>query len=209
MPSQFQRERARAERAEEGRKAAVVRADALEDRAKRAERQAREAQHRAERLADLLANAGGEVEPLRTELRALKGELEAANGKIVASEQAATSANDRAEELAAQLAEAKQANATLSAQQASLTEKATFYEQAAKESAASLAAAAAAQSAAEQRAAELEAKLDEQHSQHRTELNRITRERDQLQKTLAAAEAQLEAARSGLGGALRRRFGSG
>ena len=209
MPSQFQRERARAERAEEGRKAAVVRADALEDRAKKAERQAREAQHRAERLADLLANAGGEVEPLRTELRALKSELETANERIAASDAVATSANGRAEDLAAQLAEAEQANATLSSQQTSLTERATFYEQAAKESAASLAAAAAAQSAAEQRTAELEAKLDEQHSQHRTELNRITRERDQLQKTLATTEAQLEAARSGLGGALRRRFGSG
>lgn len=200
-------ERARAERAEAGRKAVVIRADSLEDRAKKSEKQARDLRGHLDMLAGRLSKAGEEVEPLRNELREAKSELESSRTQAAEATASAESANAQLAELSARAESAELERDHLRGEHQALTEKSTFYEQAAKESTSSLAAAASAQVEAESQAKVSQSTLDERHEEFRQERNRLSRENERLQKQVEQLEAEVEASKGGLGGALRRRFG--
>ena len=200
-------ERARTERAEAGRKAAVVRADSLEDRAKRSEKQARDLRGHLDMLAGRLSKAGEEVEPLRNELREVKSELESLRTQAAEATASAVSANAQLAELKERAESAELERDHLRGEHQALTEKSTFYEQAAKEAALSLAAASASQVEAESKATDLQSTLDARHEEFRQERNRLSRENERLQKQVEQLESEVKAAKGGLGGVLRRRLG--
>ena len=207
MADQLRVERARAERAEASRKTAVARADALEERARQAEKQARDLRAHLDRLAAKLSTSGEEIEPLRNELRETRAELDALRSRAEESALSAESANAQVAGLTQRAELAEHERDRLRLAHTELTEKSTFYEQAAKEASSSLAAASAAQVEAEKQAADAQAALDARHEEFRQERNRLSRENDRLQKEVERLQAELDAAQSGLGGALRRRFG--
>ena len=144
---------------------------------------------------------------MRVELRETKSERDALRSTAESDTSAADSASAQLAELTERADAAERERDRLRNERDALTEKSTFYEQAAKEASASLAAASSAQVAAEQQFAELQATLDARHEEFRQERNRLSRENERLEKQVAQLQAELESARSGIGGALRKRFG--
>lgn len=207
MADQLQIERARAERADAGRKAAVARADTLEDRARKAEKQSRDLRTHLDMLAGRLAKAGDELDPLRNELRDAKAELAALRVQEASATASAETANEQLAQWQERAATAERERDQLRAERSQLLEQSTFYEQAGKESTSALATASAAQVESEQRATELQSTLDQRHEEFRQERNRLSRDNERLQKQVDQLTAELERARTGLGGALKRRLG--
>ncbi len=207
MADQLQIERARAERADAGRKAAVARADTLEDRARKAEKQSRDLRTHLDMLAGRLAKAGDELDPLRNELRDAKAELASLRVQEASATASAETANEQLAQWQERAATAERERDQLRAERSQLLEQSTFYEQAGKESASALATASAAQVESEQRATELQSTLDQRHEEFRQERNRLSRDNERLQKQVDQLTAELERARTGLGGALKRRLG--
>ena len=130
MADQLRVERARAERAEASRKAAVVRADSLEDRATQAEKQSRDLRAHLDRLAAKLATSGEEIEPLRVELREIRAERDALRSTAESATAAADSANAQLAELTERAEAAERERDRLRDEHGALMEKSTFYEQA-------------------------------------------------------------------------------
>ena len=207
MNNELRIERARTERAEQGRNTAVARADVLEARARQAEKQSRDLRVHLDDLADRLAKAGGELDPLRNELHEAKSELATLREQAAAATQAAETATARLTAFTERAESAERERDQLRVDHQALTEKSSFYEQAAKDASSSLAAASAAQVEAEAKATELQVALDQRHEEHRQERNRLSRENERLEKQVAQLETALEESKRGIGDTLRRRFG--
>ena len=201
LPEQLRQLREQAAKAEADRRAAVTRADAYEARAREAAEQQQRTQEHAQKLADLLAKARADLDPITKERDDLRAEIEghrqaaaglddqraraeAAEGKIAESAAqaeakiaeavaAATAANDAAEKTRKQLAEA---HAAADAAKKTGEEHATRA------------------SKLDRRVQDLEKQLAEQTDTARKEQNRQQQELERLQRELAAAQAVPEPA---------------
>lgn len=201
LPEQLRQLREQAAKAEADRRAAVTRADAYEARAREAAEQQQRMQEHAQNLADLLAKARADLDPvakqrdellaeieghrqataglddLHTRLEAAEGRIDEAaaraEARIAEAAAAATAANAEAEKTRKQLAEA-QASAEAA--------RKTGEEHAARAS------------KLDRRVQDLEKQLAEQTEASRKEQNRQQQELEQLQRELAAAQAVPEPA---------------
>ena len=201
LPEQLRQLREQAAKAEADRRAAVTRADAYEARAREAGEQQQRTQEHAQKLADLLAKARADLDPIAQERDALRAEIEEhRQGASVLDElrARADAAEGKAAEGAAQ-AEAKIAEAAAAATAANAEA-----EKARKQLADAHAAAEEAKKAGEahsaraalldRRVQELEKQLAEQAEAARKEQNRQKQELERLQRELDAARSAPEPA---------------
>lgn len=209
LPEQLRQLREQAAKAEADRRAAVTRADAYEARAREAGEQQQRTQEHAQKLADLLAKARADLDPITRERDALRSEIEehrrGASGldelraRAEAAEGGAAEAAERAE---AKIAEASAAAAAANAE-AEKTRKQLADAQAAAEEAKKAGDAHAARAALlDRRVQDLEKQLAEQADAARKEQNRQQQELERLQRELHAAQAVPEP--TGLSRLLRR-----
>lgn len=201
LPEQLRQLREQAAKAESDRRAAVTRADAYEARAREAAEQQQRMQEHAQNLADLLAKARQDLDPITKERDALRAEIEG-------HRQAATGLDElraRAEAAEGKIAEAAaQAETNIAEAAAAATAANNEAEKIRKQLAEAHAAADAAKKTGEEHAAraskldrrvqDLEKQLAEQTETARKEQNRQQQELERLQRELAAAQAVPEPA---------------
>lgn len=196
LPEQLRQLREQAAKAEADRRAAVTRADAYEARAREAAEQHQRTQEHAQKLADLLAKARADLDPVTRERDELRAEIEEHRRGAAGLDELrarADAAEGRAAEAEAQ-AEAKIAEASAAATAANAEAKKTRKQLAdAQEAAEAVKKAGDAHAARaallDRRAQDLEKQLAEQADAARKEQNRQQQELERLQRELNAAQS--------------------
>ena len=191
-----------AERAEQGRRVAVERANVYDKREHATAARAAEAQARAEKLADRLRTADQDVEPLRAQVAELSAALERATSELAVQTAAAEGKAETEAALAVtqeSLSTAEADRTRLTAQVEDLQMRLTVAEATAQEATARAA-------TAEAHAASVVEEHTSAFDERRREMNRLRREHEKATQAVSAAEAELEQLRSsGLRGLLRGR----
>ena len=189
-----------AERAEQGRRVAVERANVYDRRERATAARAAEAQARAERLADRLATAGQDVDPLRVQVAELSATLEHATSELAVQTAAAEGKAQTEATLAVtqeSLSTAEADRTRLTAQVEDLQTRLTAAEATAQEATTRAA-------TAEAHAASVVEEHETAFDERRREMNRLRREHEKATQAASAADAELEQLRSsGLRGLLR------